>query len=66
MQTALNIVTVLAMIALVGVLGFGLFNMMRGGSSNLSQKLMRWRVIIQAVVLVLLVAALFFFGGNRG
>lgn len=66
MQTALNIVVALAMIALVGVLGLGLWNMVRGGSSNLSQRLMRWRVIIQAVVLVLLLATLFFFGGNRG
>ena len=33
------------------VLGLGLFNMMRGGSANLSQKLMRWRVILQFVAI---------------
>jgi len=66
MQTVLNLVTALAMIALVGVLGFGLWNMMRGGPGNLSQKLMRWRVIVQAIVLVLLLATLFLFGGSRG
>lgn len=43
--------------AVAVVLLLGLFNMMRGGSPNTSQKLMRWRVILQfaAIVLIMLV-----------
>jgi NADH:ubiquinone oxidoreductase subunit 6 (subunit J) len=36
-----------AVLAVAVVLLFGLWNMMRGGSPNLSQKLMRWRVGLQ-------------------
>ena len=35
------------------VLFLGLFNMLRGGSPNLSQKLMRWRVVLQFIAIVL-------------
>lgn len=48
----------LALLAVVGVLGFGLINMMRGGSANLSQKLMRWRVLLQFVALVTVMLAI--------
>ncbi|MBB4304357.1 hypothetical protein GGD81_003415 [Rhodobium orientis] len=48
----------IAAVALVLVLG--LFNMMRGGSANTSQKLMRARVIFQAVALVIVMAAIYF------
>lgn len=44
------------------VLGMGLWNMMRGGSANKSQTLMRWRVIAQFVAILAMVVALFFFG----
>ena len=51
----------------VVILLLGLFNMVRGGSGNTSQKLMRARVIGQAISIALLMAALFFFGnGNHG
>jgi uncharacterized membrane protein YedE/YeeE len=48
--------------ALIGVtlaLFMGLGNMMRGGSPNLSQKLMRWRVGLQLVAILAIVGALF-------
>ena len=35
------------------VLLLGLANMMRGGSPNLSQKLMQWRVLLQFIAIVL-------------
>jgi uncharacterized membrane protein len=35
------------------VLLLGLFNMMRGGSPNRSQTLMRWRVVLQFVAIVI-------------
>jgi len=44
------------------VLLFGLINMMRGGSPNLSQKLMRWRVILQFVAIVVAMAAIWAMG----
>ena len=67
MQLALNIAIGIVMAGVVVVLLLGLFNMVRGGSGNTSQKLMRARVIGQAIALALLMAALFFFGnGNHG
>jgi hypothetical protein len=47
------------------VLGLGLWNMAKGGSPNTSQRLMRLRVIAQAVAVLLLLAALAIFGVNR-
>ncbi len=44
------------------VLLMGLWNMMRGGNSNRSQKLMRWRVGLQFLAIVLIMAALYFTG----
>ncbi|MBF0679102.1 MAG: twin transmembrane helix small protein [Devosia sp.] len=66
MQTFLNIAIALALIFVVVVLGMGLWNMVKGGPGNTSQKLMRLRVMGQGVALVLLMAALFFFGSNGG
>ena len=40
------------------VLCAGLINMMRGGSSNTSQKLMRWRVGLQFVAILVVVIVL--------
>lgn len=52
-----NIIIAIALAAVFIVLLMGLFNMMRGGSANRSQMLMRWRVGLQfvAILLVLLV-----------
>lgn len=50
----------LALAAVAIVLLFGLFNMMRGGDANLSQKLMRWRVVLQFVAVVLMMTLLYF------
>ncbi|WP_421952333.1 twin transmembrane helix small protein [Pelagibacterium sp.] len=65
MQTFLNIVIVLAVAAVAIILGMGLYNMFKGGSGNTSQKLMRARVIMQAIAVALLMAALYFFGPQR-
>ena len=46
--------------AVLVVLLMGLANMFRRGSSNTSQKLMRWRVGLQAVAIVVLMAAFYF------
>jgi hypothetical protein len=42
------------------VLVLGLVNMMRGGSGNRSQLLMRWRVMLQFTAIVVVMAALYF------
>ena len=57
-----GIITIVALGAVAIILGMGLWNMFRGGDHNLSQKLMRARVIAQAVAIVVILAALYFFG----
>ena len=47
----------IALGAVAFVLFLGLTNMMRGGSPNLSQKLMRWRVLLQFIAIVIAMAA---------
>ena len=44
------------------VLLMGLVNMMRGGSPNTSQKLMRWRVGLQFVAICITMFALWIMG----
>ena len=44
------------------VLLLGLVNMMRGGSPNTSQKLMRMRVLLQFVAIVVAMAAIWMMG----
>ena len=51
-------------IAAVGiVLLLGLVNMMRGGSPNRSQKLMRLRVLLQFVAIIVIMAAIWIVRG---
>ncbi len=45
------------------VLLMGLINMLRGGSANLSQKLMRWRVGLQFVAIIVIMAVVWWRGG---
>ena len=52
----------LAIIAVAIVLGMGLVNMMRGGSPNRSQSLMRMRVLLQFVAIVVIMATLWVMG----
>lgn len=46
--------------AVLVVLLMGLVNMFRRGSANTSQKLMRWRVGLQGIAIVVLMAAFYF------
>lgn len=61
-----GIVTIVALAAVAIILFMGLWNMLRGGNSNRSQMLMRARVIAQAVAIVVILGALFFFGRGNG
>jgi hypothetical protein len=56
------IVTVVALGAVTVILFWGLWNMFRGGNPNLSQNLMRARVIAQLIAIIVILGALFFFG----
>ncbi len=51
-----------AIVAVAIVLVLGLVNMMRGGSPNRSQKLMRMRVLLQFVAIVVIMAAIWIMG----
>jgi hypothetical protein len=52
----------LAIIAVAIVLGMGLVNMMRGGSPNRSQSLMRMRVLLQFIAIVVVMATIWIMG----
>ena len=65
-QTIVNIVVILAVGAVAVILFMGLWNMFKGQDQNRSQMLMRARVIAQAIALVILLGALYFFGRGSG
>lgn len=46
------------------VLLAGLWNMMRGGNPNFSQKMMRWRVGLQFLAIIIMMSALYFAQNN--
>ena len=52
----------LAVGAVAIVLLLGLGNMMRGGSPNTSQKLMRLRVVLQFIAIIIIMATIWMMG----
>ena len=48
--------------AVAVVLLLGLYNMMRGGSANTSQKLMRLRVLLQFIAIIVIMATIWMMG----
>ena len=59
LESFLEYLVPVAIGAVAIVLLLGLRNMMRDGSSNTSQKLMRWRVGLQAVAVVVIMAVIY-------
>jgi hypothetical protein len=57
-----SVLVPIAIAAVAFVLLLGLINMMRGGSPNTSQRLMRLRVLLQFVAIVVAMAALWAMG----
>ena len=49
--------------AVAVVLLFGLVNMLRGGSANTSQKLMRLRVVLQFIAILVILGVLWWRSG---
>ena len=58
-----HIVVPIAIGAVAIVLLFGLVNMMRGGSPQLSQKLMRLRVLMQFIALIIIMLTIWIMRG---
>ena len=58
MNSAINLLIAIGAAAVGLVLLLGLINTLRGGSPYLSQKLMRWRVGVQFVVIIIIMGAL--------
>jgi hypothetical protein len=52
----------LAILAVAIVLVLGLVNMMRGGSPNRSQRLMRLRVLLQFIAIIVIMATIWMMG----
>ncbi|MEE4238276.1 MAG: twin transmembrane helix small protein [Anderseniella sp.] len=61
-MTTPNILVAVAVGAVAVVLVFGLVNMMRGGSSNTSQKLMRARVLLQFLAIIVIMGVIWYTG----
>jgi hypothetical protein len=59
-----NFALPIALIAVTIVLLLGLLNMMRGGSPNTSQRLMRLRVLFQFVAIVIAMLAVWALGSK--
>jgi hypothetical protein len=51
-----------AIVAVAVVLLLGLINMMRGGSPNRSQQLMRLRVLLQFIAIIVIMATIWAMG----
>jgi len=59
MSTLFSFLIPVSLAAVLVILALGLWNMMRGGSANRSQKLMRMRILFQFVALVVIMTALY-------
>lgn len=65
MSTVTYILAIIVMGIVALVLICGLFNMMKGGNPNLSNKLMQLRVLLQAIAVLLIMLTLWLTGGGR-
>jgi len=61
-NTLSHVVVPIAIGAVALVLVLGLFNMMRGGSPNRSQRLMQLRVLLQFVAIVVVMFTIWMMG----
>jgi hypothetical protein len=58
MDTLADLIVPIAVLAVAFVLLLGLVNMLRGGSANRSQHLMRLRVLLQFIAIVVIMAVI--------
>ena len=62
MEALVNALVPVALAAVALVLLLGLWNMMRGGDPNRSQRLMRWRVVLQLIAICIVMTAIYLGG----
>ena len=55
----MNIIIIIACFVVAIILFRGLWNMMQAGPGNTSQKLMRLRVVAQAITVIIIVAVVY-------
>ena len=65
MGTITYFLAIAVMFAVAVVLVRGLYNMLKGGSGNTSNKLMQARIVLQAVAIALIMLTLWLTGGGR-
>lgn len=65
MSTVTYILAIIVMGLVALVLIRGLFQMLKGGDANLSNKLMQLRVLLQAIAVILIMLTLWLTGGGR-
>jgi hypothetical protein len=53
MQQFLMVLLVVVMLAVLGVLGAGMVGVARGGDPHRSNRLMRWRVMLQGLAIAI-------------
>ncbi len=58
MNSFVELLVPVAVLAVAFVLLLGLFNMLRGGSANRSQQLMRLRVLLQFIAIVVIMGVI--------
>jgi hypothetical protein len=59
------VLAIIVMFAVVIVLVRGLWNLMKGGDANKSNKLMQMRILLQLIAIILIVATIVLAGGGR-
>jgi hypothetical protein len=64
-MTAPNSLVLVAIGMVAVVLALGLINMLRGGSASTSQTLMRWRVVLQFIAIIVIMAVVWWKTGQR-
>jgi hypothetical protein len=62
MDSMIHFLIPVALAAVAVILLLGFVNMMRGGSANRSQTLMRMRILFQFIAIAIVMAALYFAG----
>jgi len=65
MQSVFYVASIVVMAAVVIVLVRGLWNLMKGGDANTSNKLMQMRILLQLVAIVLIVITIWLARGGH-
>ena len=64
MQILIEYMIPIVLLAVAFIVVMGLWNMVKGGSANKSQKLMRLRIIMQAVAIIFLMLLVYLKSGT--